>query len=92
MCENKEYEKLKELIEDKNFLFPADPKELENKVLKKLFPLANVINTMITDHLPSPKQAGVYRADDLSTDPDKQGATTKAIRECDPNVIFYLKP
>jgi len=88
MCENKDYDKLKDLIDDKNFLFPADPKELENKVLKKLFPLANVINTMITDHLPSPKQAAIYRADDLSTDPDKQGATTKAIRECDPSGPF----
>jgi len=84
-CEQTDHESLRNLIKDKDFVFPSDPKLLERNVLKKLFPLDKLIMEMIAVKLPSPAEAQKYRSIDLSTDPDPNSPTTKAIRECSPD-------
>lgn len=70
MCTDQAYDQLKNLIPDKDFIFPSDPKELERAVLKKLFPLEQLLMNMVVDNLPSPVDAQKYRAEELVASAD----------------------
>jgi len=94
LCESGDHDALRKLVNDPDFTFPPDLKELETKVMRKLFPMAEVLMQMIANKLPSPWEAQKYRALTLSTDPDLNGPMSKAIRECDaegPLVVFCSK-
>ena len=82
------------LLEKLEINLKGDEKELEGKallkvVMRKFLPAADALLEMIILHLPSPKTAQFYRAEQLYEGP-ADDASCLAIKNCDPKADLML--
>jgi len=85
LCTKRDIAALEKLVTDKSILNVTDEKELIKEVLKNIFPVSQVLMSLVSSKLPSPSVAQKYRYSHLSTAEDNSSPTSIAIKECDPN-------